>query len=132
MSIAVAVFAILSAAVTALGSLASLLWWAYRRGEAVGEAKADSHAARAEDKARIEDFRRQLAETRVELAALQPRPHAPSPGPDVAASGPREAVIPFDPYMSALCRNQANGKIRSAGPSARFRPMFAFSGKSAG
>jgi hypothetical protein len=71
MSITVAVFVILSAAVTALGSLASLLWWAYRRGEAAGEAKAERDAAQAEDKAKIEILEQLLAETRAELTALR-------------------------------------------------------------
>jgi hypothetical protein len=72
MSTAVAVFAILSATVTALGSLASLLWWAYRRGESAGEAKAERDAAHAEDKAKIETLEQLLTETRAELSALRP------------------------------------------------------------
>lgn len=68
-----AVFAILGTAVTVLGAQASLIWWAYKRGQAAGEEKAGRDAARAVDKAKIEAIERMLAETRAELAAMRPK-----------------------------------------------------------
>ena len=76
MSIAEAVAAILSATVPLLVALASLMWWAYRRGKAAGEEKAERRAgerSQAEDKAKIEALGQLLAETRAELASLQPK-----------------------------------------------------------
>jgi hypothetical protein len=76
MSIAEVVAAILSATVPLLVALASLMWWAYRRGEAAGEEKAERKAgerSQAEDKAKIEALGQLLAETRAELASLQPK-----------------------------------------------------------
>ena len=76
MSIAQAVAAILSATVPLLVALASLMWWAYRRGEAAGEERAERKAgerSQAEDKAKIEALGQLLAETRAELASLQPK-----------------------------------------------------------
>ena len=71
MSTAEAVFAIVSATVPLLIALASLLWWAYKRGVAAGEERAECEAAdRPQDKAKIEALERQVAETRAELASL--------------------------------------------------------------
>ena len=67
---------ILGAAVPLLVALASLMWWAYRRGEAAGEAKAERKAGErslAEDKARIRALEQQLGEILAEIAALQPK-----------------------------------------------------------
>jgi flagellar basal body-associated protein FliL len=61
------IFIIIGTFVAALGSEASLLWWAYRRGQAAGEEKA----GRNEDKARIAALEQQLTEIRTELAAFQ-------------------------------------------------------------
>jgi hypothetical protein len=74
MSIAQAVAAILGATVPLLVALASLLWWAYRRGEASGAEKAKRAAderAQAEADAKIQALERLIAETRCELASLQ-------------------------------------------------------------
>jgi flagellar basal body-associated protein FliL len=60
------VFVIIGTVVAVAGSVAGLVWWAYRRGQAAA-------TQRAEDKARIEALERQLTETRKELAALQSR-----------------------------------------------------------
>jgi len=76
MSIAEAIAAILSAIVPLLVALASLMWWAYRRGEAAGEEKAERRAgerSQAEDKAKIEALERQLGKILTELASIQPR-----------------------------------------------------------
>jgi hypothetical protein len=76
MNIALAVAAILSAAVALLIALAGLLRWVYRRGESSGAEKARREAderSQAEDKARIKDLERVLAETRAELASIQPK-----------------------------------------------------------
>jgi type VI protein secretion system component VasK len=76
MSTAEAIGAILGAAVPLLVALASLLWWAYKRGEAAGEAKAERRAGErslAEDKAKIQALERQLAEILAELAFMQPK-----------------------------------------------------------
>lgn len=70
MSTAQAIAAALGAIVPLLAALASLLWWAYRRGEAAGMEKA-------EGKAKIEALERLLTETRAELASLQPRRRRP-------------------------------------------------------
>jgi hypothetical protein len=75
MSNAEAFAVILSGTIPALVALAGLLWWAYKRGEAAGEARAERRASersQAEDKARITDLERQLAETRAELFSLAP------------------------------------------------------------
>jgi hypothetical protein len=61
-----AVFVIIGTVVALAGSVAGLVWWAYRRGQAAATQRAD-------DKARIEALERQLAETRTELAALRSR-----------------------------------------------------------
>jgi hypothetical protein len=61
-----AVFVIIGTVVAVVGSVAGLVWWAYRGGQAAA-------TQRAEDKARIEALERRLAETRKELAALQSR-----------------------------------------------------------
>jgi hypothetical protein len=71
MSIVEAIFAILGTVVTALTAEATLLWWAYRRGETAGAEKAERDAARAAGQARMEQLARELAETRAELATLQ-------------------------------------------------------------
>ena len=76
MSTAEAVAAILSATVPLLVALAGLTWWAYKRGEAAGEAKAERRAGErslAEDKAKIEALERRLGEILAELASLQPK-----------------------------------------------------------
>jgi hypothetical protein len=70
MSTAQGIAAVLGAIVPLLVALASLLWWAYRRGEAAGMAKA-------EGRAKIEALERLLRETRTELASLQPRRRCP-------------------------------------------------------
>jgi len=66
MIITEAVLAILAGAATLLGAESSLVWWAYKRGNAA-----------AQDKAKIEELGRSLAETRAELAALQSRRRRP-------------------------------------------------------
>lgn len=76
MSVAQGLAAVLSATVPLLVALASLLWWAYRRGEAAGEERAKRQAdelTQAESKAKLEALERLLAETRTELASWQPR-----------------------------------------------------------
>jgi hypothetical protein len=83
MSIALAVASIFAASVSTLAALAGLLRWVYRRGEASGADKARRDAderSRAEDKTKIQDLERaltqtraELASTRVEFAATQPR-----------------------------------------------------------
>ncbi len=78
--------AILSAAVALLVALASLMWWAYKRGEAAGEARAERRAGErslAEDKAKIEALERRLGEVLAQLASRQPkrrRALRPAPG----------------------------------------------------
>jgi type VI protein secretion system component VasK len=75
MGTAEAVAAILSATVPLLVALAGLIWWAYRRGEAAGEAKAERRAGErslAEEKAKIEALDRRLGEILAELASMQP------------------------------------------------------------
>jgi hypothetical protein len=69
-SIAVAVFAILSSAVTVIGGQAGLLWWAYKRGEEAGERRA----GQVENTAKIHALEQQLASTRAELASILPTP----------------------------------------------------------
>jgi hypothetical protein len=66
MSMAEGIAVIVSAIVPLIVALTSLLWWAYRRGEAAGMEKAAG-------KAKIEALERLLTETRAELASLQPR-----------------------------------------------------------
>lgn len=61
-----AISVVIGTVFTVAGSVAGLVWWAYRRGQAAG-------AQRAEDTARIEALERQLIETRRELAALESR-----------------------------------------------------------
>ena len=76
MSMAQEIAAVLSATVPLIVALASLLWWAYRRGEAAGEEKATRRVderTQAESKAKIEILERLLTETRAELATLQPK-----------------------------------------------------------
>jgi hypothetical protein len=68
--------AVLGAIVPLLAAMASLLWWAYRRGEAAGEDRAKRQAderTQAESKAKIEALEQLLTQTRTELASLQPR-----------------------------------------------------------
>jgi hypothetical protein len=65
-SVVMVVFAILGTTVTVLAALASLVWWAYKRGHTAGEASSGN-------KAKVEGLERQLAETRRDLAALQSR-----------------------------------------------------------
>lgn len=63
---------IASATVGVLCSLAALAWWAYRRGEAAGELRAERETAQrsqAEARAKVEALERLLAETRAELAS---------------------------------------------------------------
>ena len=66
MNAAESVCIILGTVVTVLVALSSLVWWAYKRGIAAGK-------ERAEDKAKIESLEWLLAETRAELAAMQPK-----------------------------------------------------------
>jgi len=73
MSVTLVVFTAVGTSVALLCALASLLWWAYKRGQADGAEKAGRDAARAEDQAKIEALERQLAETRAELSAIQPK-----------------------------------------------------------
>jgi hypothetical protein len=68
-----AVFVIIGAVVALVGSVAGLVWWAYRRGQAAA-------MQRAEDKARIEAFERHLAETRKEFAEFRQRQLRPGGG----------------------------------------------------
>ncbi len=82
MGIAEAVAAILSATVPLLVALAGLTWWAYKRGEAAGEAKAERRAGErslAEDKAKIETLERRLGEILANLASMQSGQRAQSP-----------------------------------------------------
>jgi hypothetical protein len=74
MGIATAVFAILSAATTVLCATGSLLWWAYRRGQASGAERARRDAdqrAQARADAKIRALERLVAEMHGELAAMQ-------------------------------------------------------------
>ena len=76
MGVAEAVFAILSASATVLGGLGGLLWWAYRRGQASGSAKARNEAdqrALAQADAKIQALESRVAEVQAELAAMQPK-----------------------------------------------------------
>jgi hypothetical protein len=76
MSIAEAVFAILSASATVLGGLGSLLWWAYRRGQVSGAEKARHEAdqrAQADANAKIQALERLVAGMQAELASMQPK-----------------------------------------------------------
>ena len=66
MNTAESVCTIFGTVVTVPVALASLVWWAYKRGIAAGK-------ERAADKAKIESLERLLAETRAELAAVQPK-----------------------------------------------------------
>ena len=66
MTMAEEIAVIVSAIVPLIVALTSLLWWAYRRGEAAGMEKAVG-------KAKIEALERLLTEMRAELASLQPR-----------------------------------------------------------
>jgi hypothetical protein len=66
----VAVFAILSSAVTVVGGQAGLLWWAYKCGAEAGERKVGQD----EDKTKIRALEQQLAATQAELAAMLPKP----------------------------------------------------------
>ena len=59
-----AVFVVIGAVVTVVGSDAGLVWWAYRRGQ-------EAAMRRAEGKARIEALERRLAEIRKEFAELR-------------------------------------------------------------
>jgi hypothetical protein len=67
-STAVAFFAILSSAVTVIGTQAGLMWWAYKRGEEAGERKA----GQVEDRTKIEALEQQLAATQAKLASILP------------------------------------------------------------
>jgi hypothetical protein len=73
MDVTLVVFTVVGTSVAVLCALAGLVWWAYKRGQAAGAEKAGRDAARAEDQAKIDALERQLAETRAELAAIQPR-----------------------------------------------------------
>ena len=76
MGTAEAIVAILSASATVLGCLGSLLWWTYRRGQASGVEKAKREAdqrAQAQADAKIQALVRLVAETRAELASMQPK-----------------------------------------------------------
>jgi hypothetical protein len=76
MGIAEAIFAILSAAATVLCAMGSLLWWAYRRGQAWGAEKARHEAdqrAQARADAKIQALERLVAEMHGELTAMQSR-----------------------------------------------------------
>jgi hypothetical protein len=81
MSTAEAVAAILSATVPLLVALASLMWWAYRRGLAAGEEKRSL----AEATAKIEALQRSQAEILAELASLQQKRRRASRPPDERA-----------------------------------------------
>jgi len=69
------VFTIIGAIVTALATLAGLAVWIYRSGETAGEQKA----GRAEDKAALDALRREVAETRAEIAAITRRHRGDAP-----------------------------------------------------
>jgi hypothetical protein len=76
MGIAEAILAILSASVTVLGGLGSLLWWAYRRGQVSGAERAKHEAeqrAQAEENAKIEALQKLVIEMRAELVSMQPK-----------------------------------------------------------
>jgi hypothetical protein len=76
MSIAQAVFVILSASATVLGGLVSLLWWVFRRGQASGAEKARHQAdqrAQAQADAKIQALEKLVTEMRAELASMQPK-----------------------------------------------------------
>jgi hypothetical protein len=71
-----AVSVILSTSVTALGALGSLLWWAYRRGQASGAEKARQEAeqhAQAQADAKIQVLELRVAEMQAGLASRQPK-----------------------------------------------------------
>jgi hypothetical protein len=76
MGIAESIFAILSAAATVLCAIGSLLWWAYRCGQAWGAEKARREAeqrAQARADVKIRALERLVAEMHAELAAMQSR-----------------------------------------------------------
>jgi hypothetical protein len=81
------VLAALSAVFTVGGTVFSQLWWLYKRGQAAGAERAGRDAARAEDKAKVEDLERQLTETRADLTDTQAELSASRD----AASGPDRA-----------------------------------------
>lgn len=76
MGIAESIFALLSASATVLGAMGSLLWWAYRRGQAAGAENARHQAdqrARASADAKIRALEKLVAEMHAELAVMQSR-----------------------------------------------------------
>ena len=76
MGTAEAIVAILSASATVLACMGSLLWWTYRRGQTSGAEKAKHEAdqrAQAQADAKIQALERLVAETRAELASMQPK-----------------------------------------------------------
>lgn len=67
---------VLSASATVLGALGSLLWWAYRRGQASGAEKArheTDQLAQAQADAKIQALERRVTEMQAELASRQPK-----------------------------------------------------------
>ncbi len=76
MNIAVTAFIIIGGAAPALAGMASLLRMVYRRGVAAGEEKARREAERhvqAEERKKILELERLVAELRAEQASTQPR-----------------------------------------------------------
>jgi hypothetical protein len=70
MTVALLIFTIIGSSVALIVAVSGLAWWAYRRGVADGVRQAEL----AGDRTRVENFVRALAQTRAELAVLQPRP----------------------------------------------------------
>ena len=76
MGIAEAISAILGTSATVLCAMGSLLWWAYRRGQASGAERVRHQAdqrAQAQADAKIQALERLVAEMHGELAAMQSR-----------------------------------------------------------
>lgn len=67
MSVALALFTVISTAAVLLVALSGLVWWAYRRGVAAGA----EQAARTADQAKVHVLEQLLAESRAELARSQ-------------------------------------------------------------
>ena len=76
MSTAEAILAILSAAATVLGTLAGLLWWAFRQGRNAGHEEARREAglqAQADAAARVVSLEARLTELQAELDSMRSR-----------------------------------------------------------
>ena len=73
-----AIFVILGSVVALIVALASFVSWVYKLGQASGAERAEREASRLEEQAKLEALQRRLdeainalADTRIQLAALQ-------------------------------------------------------------